>query len=301
MIAVLGSRTGAKQRLLQGLALAGASEIEPFNTIEAFTAANKPASLVVVDCAAAVQESNGIPALAEWRRVHPGSLIVSYFTGEGGSGELRVLKDSIQVLDAELLDVTEALHTPTWTELLERARQGTDKLCGDIRERFLKAVERTGRQLQSERTVLLILDHAPDNPSVTQMATELHDSTVCAGRARLARVLRNDKTLLPSDIIVLMKVLWYVHLRDCGWEPAAIAEFLHTTPRNWRKHTHDRYGLTATLMAGLPSDLVFEWVAGLCVEPYPEPPSPRGIVERLMALAPNVVIQRVRNTSRNRV
>jgi hypothetical protein len=49
MIAVLGSRTGAKQRLLQGLALAGASEIEPFNTIEAFTAANKPASLVVVD------------------------------------------------------------------------------------------------------------------------------------------------------------------------------------------------------------------------------------------------------------
>lgn len=289
MIAVVSARSSVRYRLEQAF-IGLQPNVHAFPGLSAFVAADRPATLVVVDLADAATQADPISDLATWRRLHPSGAVVAYFSADGGVAELELLTAFHRDLAAELL-VAADLTPGRLRALLEKVNLATAKLYVDVRNRFLDAVAQTGRGLQCERPLLNFLELAPINPSVSQVAMHLHGreesyapNTAAAKKQRLTRTLRGSHTLHAADLLVLMKVLWWVYLRDLGWAPAAIAEFLHTTPRNWRKHANDRLGLRAKVLEVLPQSVVFAWVAELCVEPYATPPSPRHLIERLVAV-----------------
>src|SRR6185312_15919310 len=256
-VAVITQRTDVRSRLASAFRTVAAEQVFPYPTVEAFLQAEPGVTLVVVDLGSMLaNDPQQLAAdLTKWRRLHPSAALAAYVTLGGAAAELGLLRVFAGALGAELLTPALLDNAGDFREFMARALRTHAELLVAIRTRFLAAVAATGRSLASERPILTFLELAPLSPSVGQVAQHSNATSVA-----LARRLRSDRTLLASDLILLMKLLWWVHLRDAGWSVKEITTFLHTNPRSWRKHTHDRLRLTARILQHVPTSVMYAWV-----------------------------------------
>lgn len=282
MVAVIGSRRLVNARLGAVLRAAGAKAVVEFPSVLSLIGDERPFALLIVDLSDRATEDEAITNVSIWQRLHPNSRVLAYV--EPGGNGLTLFRGWMRHLGAVLL-TPEDLITDFLRKELEEARNGSAQLLAGLYDAFTRALEATGRRPQNERYILNFLELAPENVSVGQLADATTAAPSRAARkAKLTRALRSGQTLAATDLLVLMKILWWVYLRDRGMSVDEITGYLHTTPRNFRKHTHDRLGLTMRVLKHLPLKVALAWVAELCVERYATPPGPRTLLDRLMGI-----------------
>lgn len=284
-VAVVSSRSSVRLRLANAVRTAGAHAVRECGALSSVLIGDALYALVIIDLGDPGLEVDSVDTLGVWRRVHPTGHVLTYVDTPRS---MTLYRAFARFAGAELL-CPDDLDGQFLVMQVAEAAQGLAHLHQGIKQAFCEAVAATGRTLRSDTHVLHFLELAPQNPNVGALADKTVDApTATARKAKLTRTLRANGTLNASDLLVLMKILWWVYLREHGWKVDDIAAFLHTTPKNFRKQANDRMQLTQYVLKRLPWSVVSAWVAELCVEPYTTPPGPQQLVTTLVQVTERV-------------
>lgn len=224
--------------------------------------------LLCLDLADCCREPGLVAALRAWSARGPQRLLVIFAPLVDRERELRItaqLTRAIRRARVRVMTATDFFDDLAWRRL--RAADERVRLLARVRTRLLAAARATGRSIAAQPLVLAQLRDV----WCSRMRREERDVHDAHMRARAEshrklrwRMLRRAGQMPESWLRCVLRVLWYLTLRDAGWSTRRIARSLgYGSERDLRRTVHRRLGIQFRELRRLPGAVGFAWAGGL--------------------------------------
>lgn len=224
--------------------------------------------LLCLDLAVCCCEPGLVAALRAWSARGPRRLLVIFAPLVDRERELRataLLTRAIRRARVRVMTTTDFFDDLAWRRL--RAADERVWLLARVRTRLLAAARASGRSIPALPLVLAQLREV----WLGRMRIEERDAHDAGVHARAEshrklrwRMLRRAGQMPESWLRCVLRVLWYLTLRDAGWSTRRIARSLgYRSERDLRRTVHRRLGIRFRELRRLPGAAGFAWAGEL--------------------------------------